>query len=278
MSRAIWLASYPKSGNTWMRLALRSLQAEGSSVDLTDIVQFGHTVTRRSLFDAVLEVDSSDLTQDEVEELRPSMHDLHFDGEGDPQLCKVHDAWFRTGSGRPVFDAAHTHRTIYILRDPRDVAVSWARFSNVSIEGSIAYLANPDASLTSSRKHIDGNIAQRIGSWSGHVTSWIDDSGLSPLVIRYEDMHADLPAVLIRTADHLGWPHSPQAIAGAVAATRFDRLAEQERRFGFAEMPDTAKRFFVSGREGGWRDVLTADQASQIERDHRAVMKRFGYL
>jgi aryl sulfotransferase len=43
-------------------------------------------------------------------------------------------------------------------------------------------------------------------------------------------------------------------------------------------MPASAERFFVSGRAGGWRDVLTAEQAGQIERDHRAVMMRFGYL
>ena len=97
-------------------------------------------------------------------------------------------------------------------------------------------------------------------------------------MIRYEDMISDMPGALTRMAEHLGWPVEPGAIAGAVAATQFDRLAELEKRHGFGEVPDSAQRFFVSGRAGGWRDVLTAEQAARIEQDHGAVMRRFGYL
>jgi aryl sulfotransferase len=63
-----------------------------------------------------------------------------------------------------------------------------------------------------------------------------------------------------------------------VAATRFDRLAEEEARSGFREKPESAERFFHTGRSGGWRDVLTPDQAAQIVADHEAMMHRLGYL
>ena len=89
-------------------------------------------------------------------------------------------------------------------------------------------------------------------------------------------MHADLGGTLSRIADYLDWPApSAEAIDGAIAATQFDRLAEEERIHGFSEIPDFATRFFISGRAGGWRDVLTAEQAATIERDHGAVMRRF---
>ncbi|MDB5674884.1 MAG: Sulfotransferase [Sphingomonas bacterium] len=275
---AIWLASYPKSGNTWIRLALKSLLAEGSEVALDDIARFGTAVTGRRLFDDMLEVESGHLTDAEVELLRPVLHDVLFASARPEELVKVHDAWFRTAAGRPLFDAHHSRAAIYVLRDPRDVAISWARFSAQPIDWAIAFLANPIAVLAPDRRGLTGNVRQFLGAWSAHVTSWIDDSALAPLVVRYEDMHADPAATLARIAAHLDWPASGAAIGGAVAATRFDRLAEQEERHGFAEMPDSASRFFVSGRAGGWRDILSAEQAATIERDHDVVMRRFGYL
>jgi hypothetical protein len=275
---AIWLASYPKSGNTWIRLALKSLLCGGSAIALDDIARFGTAVTGRRLFDDLLEVESGHLTDAEVELLRPVLHDVLFARGRPEELIKVHDAWFRTAAGRPVFDACHSRAAIYVLRDPRDVAISWARFSGRPIDWAVRFLANPRAMLAPDRHGMAGTVPQFLGAWSAHVTSWIDDSALAPLVVRYEDMHADPAATLARIAAHLGWPPSDAGVAGAVAATRFDRLAEQERRHGFAEIPDSASRFFVSGRAGGWRDVLSAEQAATIERDHAVVMRRFGYL
>ncbi len=274
----IWLASYPKSGNTWVRLALRSMREGGMQLRLEDIARFGIMPTNRRLFDLLLEVESDNLSHEEIEELRPVLHDAFAAAEREPPLLKVHDRWSRTASGRPIFDRGHTRHTIYIIRDPRDVAISWARFSNHPIDWGVRNLADPQSRLNASRRSIATNIAQWLGHWSSHVTSWIDESGLEPLVVRYEDMHADLAATLVRTATYLGWEISPAAIAGAITASAFDRMADQERRSGFGEMPDTASRFFVSGRAGGWRDILTQEQAATIERDHETVMRRFGYL
>lgn len=276
--RAIWLASYPKSGNTWLRLALKSLQDGGAPVGINDIARYALMPVSRRLFDGVLEADSGSLTDAEIETLRPALHDAHFGSGGAAELCKVHDCWFRTRDGRAVFDWHHTKAALYIVRDPRDVAVSWARFTDRSIDQSIRFLTHREALLRPDTDRITSAIAQRIGGWSEHAASWIDESGLAPLVLRYEDMHADLAATLASVAAHLGWDAPPSAIAGAVAATRFDRLADEEARSGFREKPESAARFFHTGRSGGWRDVLTPDQAARIAADHGIMMKRFGYL
>lgn len=274
----IWLASYPKSGNTWVRVALRSMREGGVQVRLGDIARFGIMPTNRRLFDMNLEVAAGDLTHEEIEQLRPALHDALAAFEPEPLLLKVHDRWSRTASGRPIFDRGHTHGTIYIIRDPRDVAISWARFSNHPIDWGVRNLAEPQSRLNASRRGIASNIAQWLGHWSSHVTSWVDESGLAPLVVRYEELHADLAGTLARIATYLEWDVSQEAIAGALSASAFDRMADQERRSGFGEMPDTASKFFVSGRAGGWRDILTPEQVATIERDHGAVMRRFGYL
>lgn len=273
---AIWLASYPKSGNTWARLALMSLQAGGGSIDPAAINRFGNHNLERALMDRFLNIESAHLTDEEAEALRPEYNTAFFD-RPEPRPCKTHEAWLRTGDGRPLFDASFTHSAIYLLRDPRDVAVSWSRFTGRSVDDAIAMMAEPDYILSKSPRSGGTQFRQRLSSWSVNVTSWVDESGLDPLVIRYEDMLADPEAALRRMAGHIGWDVSDEAIAGAAAATRFDKLADHERRHGFAERAAKTERFFHTGKSGGWRDVLSAGQATQIARGHGAVMERFGY-
>jgi aryl sulfotransferase len=279
VSGAIWLASYPRSGNTWTRITLYSLRGGGGEVDFDEVSQFGRMASRRERIDRVLEVDSGLMTPAEMEELRPDANAALYAARYEPELCKVHDAWIRTPGGRPVFDASFTHAAIYLVRDPRDVAVSWARFVNWPIDRSVDFLCSPTASLgTSPRAGIGTQLTQRLGSWSDHVRSWIDESGLDPLVLRYEDMLADPAGALRRMAAHIGWDAPDEAVSRAVEMTRFDRLAAKEQREGFAERAPQSERFFHSGKSGSWRSVLSPEQVIRLESEHAPMMERFGYL
>jgi hypothetical protein len=275
----VWLASYPKSGNTWLRLALASLRANGAAVDLTARLPDAPIASSRPLFDSMIEVESSDLTADEIETLRPRVYETLVQTANKPMLCKVHDAWTRTGAGEPLFPAAATLGTLYIARDPRDVACSFAHHSGITTERAIKMMADPKAQLAALGDRLTHHLPQRLLSWSGHAESWLDAPGLAPLLVRYEDMTADTPAVLARVVDYLGWSAEAEAVNGAAEATRFEALQAAEDRQGFREKQVvTNGRFFRRGKAGGWRDTLTAAQAARIERDHEAMMVRLGYL
>ncbi|MCW3847396.1 sulfotransferase domain-containing protein [Sphingomonas sp. LB-2] len=278
MSGAIWLTSYPRSGNTWTRMALYSLHNGGAEIDFEEVGLFGRMSARRELIDRALEIDSGLMTFDELEEMRPDAHAVLYGPKTEPELCKVHDAWIRTPSGRPIFDAAFTHATIYLIRDPRDVAVSWSRFVDWSVARSVAFMCDHEAALGTNARGIGTQIVQRTGSWSDHARSWIDESGLDPLVIRYEDMLADQPGALRRMAERIGWDAPDAAVARAVELTHFEQLAAKERREGFMERAAKAKRFFHTGKSGTWREVLSPEHTARIEREHGEMMARFGYL
>ena len=277
MSGAIWLASYPRSGNTWTRMALYSLQNDGAELDFKAFAGFGPMASGRDQIDRALEIDTGLMTQNELEELRPDSYAVLYGDDRPPQLSKVHDAWFRTPNGRPVFDRAFTHAAIYLIRDPRDVAVSWARFLNWPIDRAIAFLCARDATLGSTGG-IGIQLQQSVGTWSDHAASWIDESGLDPLVVRYEDQLADPAEALRRMAAHIGWEAPENTVARAVEVTRFDQLATKERRAGFVELGQRAERFFHTGKSGTWRSILTPEQAATLEREHGPMMERFGYL
>jgi len=233
-------------------LALCSLLSQGASVDLSTSPSWQHGY-RPPALRQWLEAETSNLTHEEIEQLRPDLHDLYFASDPEPRLSKS-----MTGGSEPRRgDRCSTRRT-RIVRSTCCAIHAMSRypgraFSNRSIDWAIGVSCQCRGTRECQQEASERHIPQQLGHWSNHVTSWIDESDLMPLVVRYEDMCADLPAALERMADYLGWPATPQSITGAVAATQFDRLADQERRHGFAEMPDSAQQFFVTGRAGGWR-------------------------
>jgi aryl sulfotransferase len=271
-----WIASYPKSGNTWMRLLLASLIAGGAAPDFDEMPPFAPLAAQLADMDLTLDVEPSDLLPDEQAELRHDLALLMATETSEPLFRKVHDCWECTPSGRPLFPAAATLGSIYLVRDPRDVAASLAHHRGSDIDSAIAFMARPNASLATDPVRLN-QVAQRISSWSGHVRSWLAATP-APLLLRYEDLLADPADALKRTARHCRLEASASAIAGAVAATGFDTLKAAEDAKGFQMGQARGQRFFRRGEAGGWRDTLSAAQADRIVGDHREMMVRFGYL
>lgn len=276
MSGLCLLASYPKSGNTWLRLALSSLSRGGAPPDFAKADNASFIASGRGLFDLRLDVESSDLTEDEVTALRPRFYEEAARRATEPMLCKVHDAWTRTPAGEPLFPPAVTVASVCIVRDPRDVAVSLAHHMDTGIDDAIAFLGDPDAAISAKPTGCTPQLRQTLLTWSGHVRSWLG-ADPRPLLVRYEDMIADPAAALERVARHFGRDAAPEAVAKATAATRFDALRAAEERVGFLEKPWRAERFFRRGVAGGWRDTLTPAQAARIEDEHGGMMAELGY-
>ena len=280
MKPLVWIASYPKSGNTWMRLALSSLLNGGASVDINSFKRSGDSSSfNRTLFDDLVGMESSELTEEEILNARPGAFRLWAAEDGGPQLLKVHEAYIDTSGGEPLFPAEVSRAAIHIVRDPRDVAVSAGRLYGTDIDAVIARMARPDHVQSANSYQLNTTLPQPLSSWSGHAESWMDRPSFPVLTLRYEDMLTDTATALRRAADIIGITASDAAIAGAVAATRFDALRRQEEQQGFGEnWSRTATLFFRRGVAGGWRDDLTPAQAERIVADHGPVMERLGYL
>lgn len=270
-----WIASYPKSGNTWMRLLLASLRNGGNAPDFDRTFGFAPLAGQLGDFEQALDVEPSDLTHEELAELRPDITLLLASDLTEPQFRKVHDCWGRTPSGRMLFPPEATLGALYLVRDPRDVAVSWAHHSSRPIDNAIDFMARASTIAADPTRY--GRMAQHLSSWSGHVLSWLEAEP-RPLVVRYEDLLADPAAMLARAASHCGLGAEPAAVDAAVASTRFEALREAEAEKGFYNGQTQGQRFFRRGEAGGWRDTLTPVQADRIARDHGTVMERLGYL
>ncbi|KUR78185.1 sulfotransferase domain-containing protein [Novosphingobium sp. FSW06-99] len=274
-----WIASYPKSGNTWLRLALWSLAHDGAVPDLGDdrLNQVPICCSRME-FDNELAVDSSDLPHEQIAALRPRFYEAQAARSSEPLLRKVHDGWTLTPAGEPLFPPHVTLGTVYLVRDPRDIVPSLAHHAGITIDDQVASMERPAIILAGQAQGITMQLPQCLLNWSAHVASWLDAPGRPALVQRYEDLLGDPVAALTRIAAYLDLPATAALIDRAVASTRFDRLQAAEARTGFFERPRHASTFFRRGRAGGWRTSLTRDQVGRIEAMHGAMMARMGYL
>jgi hypothetical protein len=275
MSGIWWLASYPKSGNTWLRIFLASLLS-GRAADINALPFLGRIASERAGFDDTLGIASADLSFEQQANLRPRAYEVWAAEVERPLYCKAHDAYHLTPAGEPLFPAAATRGAIYVVRDPRAVAVSLARINTRPIDHAITRMDDPDYMLAGRIGRLHPQLRQRMLRWSEHVESWLDAPFLvHPL--RYEDMHADPCAAFTATASFLGLPHGSEQIAAAIEASSFSRLQALEREAGFIDRAPQAATFFREGRTDGWRRELTPEQAARIVAAHGRVMRRLGY-
>lgn len=278
--KPFWIASYPKSGNTWVRCLIVSLANGGAPPELSRMVTWCPYSADRMWLERVTEIPTDELTFDEVTALRRSAH--HALAAGDPLArlaaphliaIKVHDCYDPF-----LFAPAISAGAVYIVRDPRDVAPSWAQHAGYTLPQAIDEMAQTGKILGRHEGRLVTAAVQMFGSWSQNVTSWLDGFGEPLCLLRYEDLLARPHAEVARLAAFLNLPADEKTVAAAVENCRFDVLRDVESRDGFIEKGKHQERFFRRGRAGAWTEDLSAEQAEAILCAHRPVMARLGYL
>jgi Sulfotransferase domain len=291
MTRTVWLASYPKSGNTWLRMLIANLSATETPADINDLPERGGIASARAPFDYLSLIDSGLLTYDEIDVLRPRIYeelargaeDDEYDAPPDAppvRFVKAHDAYTLTPKGEPLLAGARgADAAIVIVRDPRDVVPSLANHSHIGIDEAIARMNRKDDAFCARTDRQHNQFRQLLLGWSGHIESWLDQRDIPVLLVRYEDMQADAAGQLRRVLAFAGREATEEEIARAVAFADFAQLRGQEEEKGFREAPRpyAGGNFFRRGEVGCWREELTPEQVARIEREHADMMRRLGY-
>jgi hypothetical protein len=237
----VFLTSYPRSGNTWTRFLV------GNLVHTEEAVTFLN-----------------------VERLVPDMYkhgDYYLRHLSRPRILKSHE----------VFDPRYK-KVIYIVRDPRDVAISnyhWemkqrAVNDNCPIEDFLP-------------GWIEGKVWDRLGNWGDHVTSWVSTRGDRDgfIVLRYEDLIADPARELVKVAKLLGIEPTRERLARAAELSSADRMRQLEETQGKKWVQTRYTRqdkpFVRKASSGGWKAVLAPKSVEQIEAAWGHIMISLGY-
>jgi hypothetical protein len=237
----VFLTSYPRSGNTWTRFLV------GNLVHTEEAVTFLN-----------------------VERLVPDMYkhgDHYLRHLPRPRILKSHE----------VFDPRYK-KIIYIVRDPRDVAVS-----NYHWEMKQKSVAEDCPIENFVPGWIEGNYWGRLGNWGDHVTSWLSTRQDSKrfVVLRYEDLIADAARELIKVANVLGIDPTSERLTRAAELSSADRMRQLESTQGGKWVQTRYTRqdkpFVRKASSGGWRSVLPAQSVAEIEAAWGQVMTSLGY-
>jgi len=273
MGAIIWLASYPKSGNTWVRAFLHNLLVNSPEpVDINSLHHFTLGEGNARLYHKFDPRPLTTLSESEVMALRPKVHELLTQASPDSVFVKTHH-FLGEVEGMPLISMDHTAGAIYIVRNPLDVVISYSSHFGLSIDRAIEELANNGTGS----KPSDRNARQYYGSWSLNVSSWTQNAVQALHVVRYEDMQDRAFECFTGVAQFLGLSPPRERLERAISNSSFGALQAQEETRGFVERTEHT-RFFRKGRSGAWEAVLSEQQVAQVVSDHREQMARFGYV
>jgi hypothetical protein len=211
------------------------------------------------------------LNQCELHHLRPAMlQNLLALYPRRPVYIKTHNC-FATVDDIPLIPPALSMGATYLVRDPRDVAVSYADHMGVNIDRAIDMLADP------SHRNGDGPVLYVVSRWDAHVETWAT-AKIKVGLVRYEDLVESPQEKFTGILKHMGIPVSPAHVYYATGASSFESLKAQEEESGFREKTKHQERFFRQGRPGAWVHVLSKAQVRRIEKEFGKTMANFGYL
>ena len=277
MGGIIWLASYPKSGNTWMRAFLHNLLTNAKKPvepNYLDTFTLGNKAAGwykpyangKNL---------AELTAEDLSRARPLVHRDFTRTSPDTVFVKTHCYLGADDFGVPLISMEFTSGAIYIVRNPLDVCLSMTSHFACSVDEAIDYLGY----IRNSMGGGDGeSIMEPVSTWSIHVESWTGQPNPRLLTVRYEDM-LDRPQIAFGNVTRfLSLQPSADRFERAIRFSSFESLRKLEEQKGFKERSDVAERFFREGRKDQWREKLSEAQVRRIVDEHRAQMTRFGYV
>jgi len=274
MGSIIWLASYPKSGNTWLRAFFHNLMRNPDrSYDINRLSDLTVGDGQAHWYQELDPRPASQYSIADVQRMRPLVQRKIASLQRDSVLVKTHNALMED-DGHPLIDFEVTAATIYVVRNPLDVVISWSHHLAKPLDETIDFM-NMDGAQSA---NTDSNVYELHGSWRQNVMSWTQHPSPQLHVVRYEDMLETPLKTFGAVARFLGVDPPRARLEKAIKLSSFRVLQEQERRQGFRERPPQAKSFFREGKAGQWHKALSQEQVAALVAVHRTQMARFGYL
>ena len=281
----IWIASYPKSGNTWVRAFLStylySKKDDSVFENIKKIINFPNIKYFNGIFEInkFSEEELKDKKKKDKKKFEISKHWISAQKKinlnKDITFLKTHN-FGGTLEGNDFSNSENTLGVIYVVRDPRSVAVSNAYHNNISFEQSVNDLLDEKIFATN-----DGNLLEFRSSWKVNYLSWKNRS-YPKIIIKYEDLRLDPFKNFKKILNFVGGFKKVEIedtkIKETINLCKIEKLSKLEDLEGFDEKLKNEKKFFRKGKVDEWKSKLNTEQIKLIEKTFYNEMKDLKYL
>tara|TARA_B100001093_G_scaffold492386_1_gene533455 strand:- start:271 stop:1107 length:837 start_codon:yes stop_codon:yes gene_type:complete len=275
----IWIPSYPKSGNTYLRSFLSSYYySKNGKFDFNLLLNI-------TQFPSLLYSDSKSYTF--IDAAKNWIIDQKkFFSKERIFFLKTHNS-LEEYYGYSFTKSSETLGAIYIVRDPRNVISSMC--NHYSMDFIEAYNKMTDRNATLSRKNSDGVVTNFsfLGTWSNHYRSWKNNFKFKTLIIKYEDLEKDAHRefwkilTFIEELKGKNEPINKRKFENSIDSTSFSNLKQQEKLHGFQESlsykKDNKTNFFNLGFKNKWQEILPEEISNKIKTEFYDDLKDLTY-
>ena len=277
----IWIASYPKSGNTWVRAILSSLlYTEDGNFNIQHLKKIDQYPIRKYFEGFVNNYHDIKevmrywiLTQDKLNlDNKTKFLKTHH------ALCKIDNFHFTNND--------NTLATIYIVRDPRNVITSISNYFNFNYDEAKKFMFNSSQGIVGAEKNNKNSISTLIGSWSDHYNTWTKNNK-NLLIVKYENLILNTKEEITKIINFLEKYKkiniNDKKIKNCIKTTSFENLKKIEETGHFNEIDqnnnkEKKTKFFNLGKENKWENLLDNKIKIDIEKKFLKEMKELKYI
>ncbi len=275
----VWISSYPKSGNTWIRTFISTYYlSSNDKFDfkmLKNIRQFPHEkFFNKKINDINSAINNWDLAQKNINQ----KNELIF--------LKTHAALVKINN-IPFTNNKNTLGAIYVVRDPRNVVTSLSNHYQLTFDESLEFMTNKKKFLLKKNDPTNFGNFTFLNSWSEHYKSWLHTKQFNLLFIKYEDLENDTFNTFKKIVEFLNKIMKKKEkidsnrLIKIIDAVSFEALKKRENDEGFPEAVVNDKKqkinFFYLGKENKWQNLLSPKQINKINNIFNYDLKKLGY-
>lgn len=266
------IASFPKSGNTWIR-SLLTCYIKNRRVNLDDMASIVPIDTSRGLWSEYVGI--KDVTDENVFQNRARFYRaLKEKIEGKNLYLKAHSANLNVKE-YPLFAHDVIDKIIHIVRNPFDVLPSFTNHMGISIEDAWIKMKNDSTALQGN----DKQYRELVSSWHLHTKSWIARRNETDryIFVRYEDLKLKPITAMTKIIDFLGIGTDEERVANSIYWSSFKNRSQEEEEEGFKERPRADSKFFRKGQIGSFHQDMPEHIKNEMMEKYEEFCNKLGY-